>query len=132
MNKEIVNEILKVVTNSPEFNPADFDDEFVDEINMEVTNWVRNNDVNDVEFTVSKEELEDVYNEWESIQDVTDRKINFVEDYCALQDEMDKVLGENYDGPGWNGFERADDRWNDTYFFTGSDCTHYVLVKKIA
>lgn len=44
---------------------------------------------------------------------------------------MNDVLGKNYDGPGWNGMQRYDNRWNDTYFFTGSDATHYVLVQKI-
>lgn len=131
MNTEIIKDILKIISNSAEFDTEDYG-EWGDEITMMVTNWVRNNDVEDVEFTVSKEELEDVYNEADSIKTLTDKKITFVGDYCDLQDKMSEVLGDNYDGPGWNGFERADNRWNDTYFFTGSDCTHYVLVKKIA
>ena len=131
MEDNIINEILKVITNSPVFDASDYNDDWADEINTQVANWVRNNDVNDVEFTVSKEELEDVYGDFDSIKDITSKKINFVEDYCDLQDKMNEVLGDNYEGPGWNPFERADDRWNNKYFFTGSDCTHYVLVKKI-
>lgn len=130
MNKKIANEILKVVTNYSDFNLVDYG-EWGNEIIQEVNNWINENDVNDVEFTVSKEELEDVWGNSDSIKEVTDRKINFVKDYCSLQEKMKKVLEKDYNGPGWDKVKRSDNRWNDSYFFTGSDCTHYVLVHKI-
>jgi len=130
LNNKIANEILKVITNYPEFDPNDFG-KWGKEIAKKVNDWVNKNDVNDVEFTVSSEELESLYGDPDSIKEVTDKKINFVKDHSSLQKKMNDVLGKNYDGPGWNGMQRYDNRWNDTYFFTGSDATHYVLVQKI-
>lgn len=130
LNNKIANEILKVITNYPEFDPDDFG-KWGKEIAKKVNDWVNKNDVNDVEFTVSSEELESLYGDPDSIKEVTDKKINFVKDHSSLQKKMNDVLGKNYDGPGWNGMQRYDNRWNDTYFFTGSDATHYVLVQKI-
>ena len=127
---EVVNEILKIITNSPSFDASDYD-EWGEEIEWQVNHWVEKNNVINVEFTVSKEELEDVYNEWKPMKDLTSCKIHFLKTYDAVQDKMEKVLGKNFDGPGWDGSSRDDTRWNEMYFFTGSDCTHYVLVKKI-
>ena len=101
-------------------------------IKSEISHWVKENDVNDVKFTVSKEEIDEYSGDYKSILDTTSRKVDFVENYGDLQDEMERVFSNGYDGSGWDGFARSDSRWNEKYFFTGSDCTFYVLVEKIA
>lgn len=127
--KDLVNNILCVIMNSKE----SYGDDWEDEILHYVKKWVKKNNVKDVEYTVSTEEMIDNYGDDKLIKEIAKDKLNFVEDYTALQDKMQEVIGDScYDGPGWDGNNREDTRWNNDYFFTGSDCTHYVLIKKIA
>jgi len=133
---EVINEILKVILHSEEnvtleSIKEDYDEEFAQEIWDYVSNWVNNNNVENVEFTLDKESLMDVWGDWESIKNITNCKISFEEDYSALRNLANNVFKKESAGPGWNGYARDDNRWNDEYFFTGSDCTYYVLVKKL-
>lgn len=130
--KNLINEILKVITLSENFDPNDYDDEYMEYIIDNVTSWVEDNNVENVEFTLSKGECEDVWGDPYIVRKCTNLKVNLLPEYDDVQNEMEKVLGEHYEGPGWDGEQRTDDRWNSEYFFTGSDCTQYVLVKKIA
>ena len=135
---EVISEILKVVLHAEpgtnvtlDWIKSEYDEDFAQEIWDYVSNWVNENNVENVEFTLDKESIEDVWNEWESMNDVTSCKINWVKDYEKIQKAADKAFKNNENGPGWNGLARDDNRWNENYFFTGSDCTYYVLVKKI-
>ena len=135
---EVINEILKVVLHAKsgtnvtlDWIKSEYDEDFAQEIWDYVSNWVNENNVENVEFTLDKESIEDVWGEWKSMNDVTSCKINWVKDYDKIQNAADKAFKDNENGPGWNGFVRDDNRWNEKYFFTGSDCTYYVLVKKI-
>lgn len=133
---EVINEILKVILHSEEnvtleSIKKEYDEDFAQEIWDYVSNWVNENNVENVEFTLDKESLRDVWGDWESIKNTTNCKISFKKDYSALHNLANKVFKGESAGPGWNGYARDDNRWNSEYFFTGSDCTYYVLVKKI-
>ena len=133
---EVINEILKVILHSKEnvtleSIKEDYDEEFAQEIWDYVSNWVNNNNVENVEFTLDKESLMNVWGDWKSIKNITNCKISFEEDYSALCNLANDVFKRESAGPGWNGYARDDNRWNAEYFFTGSDCTYYVLVKKL-
>lgn len=139
-NKEIISEILKVILYYGEDMPKkitrnwikqNFDAEFAKEIWDLVSNWVNDNNVENVEFTLDKESLSDMVDDWKSIKNITKYKINFVKNYSAIMKAADEAFKGNENGPGWNGHNRDDNRWNDNYLFTGSDGTIYVLVKKI-
>lgn len=128
--KNLINEILKVITLSVNFDPNDYDDDYMEYIIDNVTHWVEDNNVKNVEFTLSKGECEDVWGDPSIARKCTNLTVNLLPEYDDVQNEMEKVLG-THEGPGWDVEQRTDDRWNSEYFFTGSDCTHYVLVKKI-
>lgn len=130
--KNLCKEILQVVLNSPVVDESDYDPRFMRSIKSEISHWVKENDVNDVKFTVSKEEVDEYSGDYKSILDTTSRKVDFVENYGDLQDKMERAFSNDYYGSGWDGFARSDSRWNEKYFFTGSDCTFYVLVEKIS
>lgn len=129
----LINEILKVITLSNVFNPENYDDEYIEFIINNVTNWVNDNNVENVEFTVSADDCEGLCGDKYIVREYTNFNVNFIScsDDNDIYDEMEKVLSENYDGPGRDINNRSDDRWNSDYFFTGSDSTFYVLIKKI-
>ena len=130
--KSLCKEILQVVLNSPVVDESNWDRQYMREIKSDISHWVKENNVNDVKFTVSKEELDVYYDDYKSIQKATSRKVNFVDSYEDLQHEMKNAFSNGYNGSGWDGFSRSDSLCNDKYFFTGSDCTFYVLVEKIS
>lgn len=128
--KELIQEILNVITCS-NFKKEDYFSEFADEITETVSNWVTTNNVTDVEYTVEEEGLNGMYDTNE-LKSFTTKPIKFIEGYCEIMDLADKLFENECDGPGWNGNARDDERWNSEYLFTGSDCTFYTLIKKVA
>lgn len=128
--KELIQEILNVITCS-NFEKEDYFPDFVDEITETVSNWVTTNNVTDVEYTIEEEGLNGIYDTNE-LKSFTAKPINFIKGYCEIMDFADKVFENECNGPGWNVYARDDVRWNSEYLFTGSDCTFYTLIKKIA
>lgn len=125
----IIQEILNVITCS-NFKVSDYG-EFGKEIKKTVTSWVTANNVTDVEIFVDNEGLSCTFGD-DALADVTTLNINYIEDYITMQELADEKLGDDCDGPNWNGYTREDTRWNSEYLFTGSDGTFYTLIKKIA
>ena len=127
--KELIQEILNVITCS-NFKKEDYFTDFADEIVETVSNWVNDNNVTDVEYTVEKEGVTDMF-DIDELKSYSTKPINFIEGYSEIMDLADKLFENEYDGPGWDGYARSDVRWNSEYLFTGSDCTFYILIKKI-
>ena len=127
--KELIQEILNVITCS-NFKVSDYG-QFGREINKTITSWVTANNVTDVEIFVDNEGLSCTFGD-DALADVTTLNINYIEDYMTMQELADEKLGEDCEGPKWNGYTREDTRWNSEYLFTGSDGTFYTLIKKIA
>lgn len=128
--KELIQEILNVITCS-NFEKEDYFPDFVDEITETVSNWVTTNNVTDVEYTVEEEGFSGIY-DFNELKSFTAKPIKFIKGYCEIMDLADKFFENEYEGPGWDGYARDDTRWNSEYLFTGSDCTFYTLIKKIA
>ena len=128
--KELIQEILNVITCS-NFEKEDYFPNFVDEITETVSRWVTTNNVTDVEYTVEVEGLTGVY-DINELKSFTAKPIKFIEGYCEIMDLADKLFENESNGPGWDMYTRDDVRWNSEYIFTGSDCTFYTLIKKIA
>jgi hypothetical protein len=126
----LIQEILNVITCS-NFEKEDYFPDFVNEITETVSNWVTTNNVTDVEYTVEEEGLTGVY-DINELKTFTTKPIKFIEGYCEIMDLADKLFKNGSNGPGWDGYTREDTRWNSEYLFTGSDCTFYTLIKKIA
>lgn len=128
--KELIKEILNVITCS-NFKVSDYYGNFGREIKKTITSWVTENNVTDVEYTVEEEGLNVMYDA-DELKSFTTKPIKFIEGYSEIMDFADKVFENECDGPGWDGYDREDTRWNSEYLFTGSDCTFYILIKKIA
>lgn len=126
---ELIQEILNVITCS-NFKVSDYG-QFGREIKKTITSWVTTNNVTDVEYTVEEEGLNGIYDTNE-LKSFTAKPIKFINGYCEIMDFADKVFKNECNGPGWDGYDREDTRWNSKYLFTGSDCTFYTLIKKIA
>ena len=128
--KELIQEILNVITCS-NFNASDYDEEFVNEITETVSNWVNNNNVTDVEYIIEQEGVTDMF-DVDELKSYSTKQINFIEGYSEIMSLADNLFVDEYEGPGWDGYARSDTRWNSEYLFTGSDCTFYTIIKKIA
>lgn len=124
----LIKEILNVISCS-KFKASDYGEMGLILKHM-VSNWVKNNNVNDVEFIVDKEAVNEIYGVNE-LKTYTSKHIKFVNGYSEIMALADKLLKDS-DGPGWNFCTRDDNRWNSEYLFTGSDCTYYIIIKKIA
>ena len=72
-----------------------FDAEFAKEIWDLVSNWVNDNNVENVEFTLDKESLSDMVDDWKSIKNITEYKINFVKNYSAIMKAADEAFKGN-------------------------------------
>lgn len=127
--KELIQEILNIITCS-KFKASDYG-QFGREIKKTITSWVTTNNVTDVEIFVDNEGLNCTFGD-DALTDVTTLNVNYIEDYITMQELADEKLGDDCDGPNWNGYTREDTRWNSEYLFTGSDGTFYTLIKKIA
>ena len=125
----LVKEILNASTGSNDPMNDFGDNDWVIELKESIKEWISENDVKNVELYVSDEETKGL---GVDMSEVTNLKVNYVETYEDLKDIVDNVFAEGYDGPGWDGFERSDTRWNNNFFFTGSDCSFYILTKKVA
>lgn len=129
--EKIINDILKVITCSENFDPNDFED-FGKEILNYVSNWVKENKVEKVRYYVNKEELIDfIENDFEDIiKSFTDYQIDIIDDFDKFNQLIDNslVMGE---GPGFDIQTRSEISYTDKFFYTGSDATFYVLIEKI-
>ena len=125
----LVKQILNASTGSNDPMNDFGNNDWVIELCESIKEWVSENDVKNVELYVSDEETKCLGLD---MSDVTNLKVNYVETYEDLKDIVDNVFTEGFDGPGWDGFERSDTRWNNNFFFTGSDCSFYILTKKVA
>ena len=125
-DEEIINEILTIITCSKKFNADDFGS-WGKSIKMAVSKWVKENNVNNVEFYLDKDTIAETYGDPEKIESYTTLDIKWLSNYSELQKEANKVLPKN----NVHIDTRSETKWNNEWFFTGSDATHYVLVKKI-
>lgn len=128
--KELIQEILNVITCS-NFKASDYDEEFANEIIETVSNWVNYNNVTDVEYIIEEDGVTDMF-DIDELKSYSTKPIKFIKGYCEIMDLADKLFENEYEGPGWDGYARSDTRWNSEYLFTGSDCTFYTIIKKIA
>ena len=127
LSNEILSIALGVSTNELE---NQFDDELLKEMHEEIETWINKYNVKEIEYYVNKNELEDICIEPEELTNLTNSKINFL-DYDEFYEMKDKVLSGNIEGSGWDGQYRDETSYNKEYFYTGSDGSYYIIVKKL-
>lgn len=129
--KNLVESILKVTFGTNELYEFE-GDEVYEELQDSVKEFVRLSKAKEIEFTISKDLIQEINMEESDFDGLTDAKINFIEaDYSDFIDMAENLIPNDM-GRGYNGINRDYISYNENYFFTGSDATFYILAKKIA
>lgn len=127
---ELINEKLKI-SSTNKFDKKYIIDDISGFVNGSaaqlVEDWVNSNNVENIEYYMSNEAIEELGFTTDEFEDETIFKINWVDDLYSL---MSNYL-KKYKGPGFNSAQRSDDRYNYKYLYSGSDTSFYVLVKKL-
>ena len=141
-NNEIANEIFSVIMGGSPGEQFDYDDFFENYQNSSWTNpietlekWVKDNDVNNYKIHIFKTDAEQLVGSVEEyindLKSVSDKDIIVHEDddeYMGIY--LDK-FNIKWDFDEWNHEMRENLRYNDKYFYNGSDATLYTLIEKI-
>jgi hypothetical protein len=135
-NTDLIHNILNVVTCSTSFNPNDYSHDgpgtgWGYEIEKYITDWVNSNDIRNIKCIVDLNGINTLFDLSDLLQ-ISKFHVDTVENMSEINELAQSLITyENMQGPGWDGSNRDCTMWNSEYFFTGSDCTYYILLQKI-
>lgn len=94
-----------------------------------IEKWVTSKKVSNLEYFISKDQMEDFGITSKDFENLTQNTINYLSE-DEFEELKDYILDNPNDGPGWDGIARDETSWNDKYLYTGSDGSFYIIVHK--
>jgi len=138
----VANEIFSVIVGGQ--TAADFPFDFLKDYNDSgwtnpvdaLKTWVEQNDVENFKIHLVKSDIEDLVGDVDAY--INDIK-NFTNKEIVLHDDNDgeyfgiylDKFNINWDFEEWNSTFREDLKYNNKYFYNGSDASLYTLIEKI-